>query len=565
MEIGARIINRVKAINRGEAAGFCLGFVLGMGGAWNIYPMGPASACAGRMLGRRWGPVLGAVAGAALFKRWTGLCHTALFMILCLIWEGCARPRRRDYTMLLVCGGLLTAPFFYIESVYDAMTGLAQLSASLVFVAAFYRAGRAISRGRLGKTITQRDMTGLFLTLGGICAGGSSLAIGGASLGGATAAFATAALCCCAGTYAVAAAAVTGTALVLCGGDMAVVGAMVIAALAACRLGKRLYVCCAFFLVMGICCYYCGCGTATIGEAGIGVLLCLLMPEGWLAAAGKSLLPEGEKASRRLKGMEGRVKDAAVVLDRVSALLEASPECEAELFAGKQLRCVSEAMTSIHAVPYQNLRFSMECGGASCPKEGSKEAGDSMTVRELGSGKLIILSDGMGSGPLARRESRAAVSLAGDLMSIGVKELDALDCVNRLLICKGEYDMYATLDAMTFDYASGAARFVKLGAPSTYILREGEVTELKAETLPIGIVEPIRPARKELTLRHGDAVIMATDGITDALGEGMVSIIASLGSGGDPREMAKALLMAAMEKGRQDDMSVMVGVVKSQA
>ena len=80
-----------------------------------------------------------------------------------------------------------------------------------------------------------------------------------------------------------------------------------------------------------------------------------------------------------------------------------------------------------------------------------------------------------------------------------------------------------------------------------------------------GAVRAAAPARKELTLRHGDAVIMATDGITDALGEGMVSVIASLGSGGDPREMAKALLMAAMGKGRQDDMSVMVGVVKSQA
>ncbi|MBR2328739.1 MAG: SpoIIE family protein phosphatase [Clostridia bacterium] len=184
-----------------------------------------------------------------------------------------------------------------------------------------------------------------------------------------------------------------------------------------------------------------------------------------------------------------------------------------------------------------------------------------MAAREIGGGKLVIISDGMGSGASARRDSRAAVSLVGDLMSIGVKELDALDCVNRLLICKGEYDMYATLDAMTFDYMSGTARFIKLGAPPTYILRQGEVTELRADTLPIGIVEAIRPARKELMLRPGDAVIMATDGITDALGEGMVAAIASLGKEKDPREMARLLLMRAMSKSRNDDMSVMVGVV----
>ena len=206
----------------------------------------------------------------------------------------------------------------------------------------------------------------------------------------------------------------------------------------------------------------------------------------------------------------------------------------------------------------------MECGGASCPKEGSREAGDSMAAREMGGGRLMLLSDGMGSGAPARRESRAAVSLIGDLMSIGVKELDALEWVNRLLICRGEYDMYATLDAMTFDYASGAARFLKLGAPPTYILRRGEVTELRADTLPIGIVEAIRPARKELQLNGGDAVIMATDGVTDALGEGIISAIASLEGERDPREMARALLMCAMDKGREDDMSVLVGVVKEQ-
>lgn len=561
MELAGRIAGRIRDINKGEAVGFCLGFVLGMGGTWELSPMGPASACAGRVLGKRWGPALGAMAGAAIFRRWTGLCHTAFFMILCLIWEGCTRPRRRDYTMLLICGGLLTVPFFYMSSVYDGMTGLAQLSGAILFSAAFVRFGRAVSRIRLGKELRERELTALFLMLGGLCAGGCSLRLFGASLGGVIASFSTAVLCCTGGAYAVAAAAVTGAGLVLSGGDIAVVGAMVIAALAACRLGRRGYICGAFFMVVGFCCHYGGCGTAPIAEAAIGAAACLLLPRGCLDAMAKSLNRE-EEARRRLQGMEGRVKDAAVVLDRVSALLEDCPESDAELFAGRQLRCMSDAITAIPAPNEQYRRYRMECGGASCPKEGSHEAGDSMAAREIGGGKLVILSDGMGSGALARRESRAAVSLIGDLMSIGVKEMDALDCVNRLLICKGEYDMYATLDAMTFDYASGAARFLKLGAPPTYILRQGEVTELRAETLPIGIVEAIRPARKELMLVPGDAVIMATDGITDALGEGMVNAIASLGPAKDPREMARALLLSAMGKGRGDDMSVMVSVVR---
>ena len=560
MELAGRIAGRIREISKGEAVGFCLGLVLGMGGTWELSPMGPASACAGRVLGRRWGPALGAMVGAAIFRRWTGFAHTAVFVALCLIWEGCARPRRREYTALLICSALLMAPLFYIGDIYDAMTGLAQLSGALLFYAAFARCGRAVSRMRLGRVLGEQELTALLITLGGLCGGGNSLSIMETGLGGVIASFGIALMCCTGGAYAVAAAAVSGAGLVLSGSDISIVGAMVIAALAACRLEKRGYICGAYFMAMGFCCYYGGCGIPPIAEAAMGAGLCLLLPEKLLGTIKECIDMEGA-ARKKLQGMEGRVKDAATILDRVSTLLEDFSESEAELFAGRQLRCMSEAMTAIPEISQGEQKYRMECGGASCPKAGSREAGDSMAAREIGGGKLVIISDGMGSGAPARRESRAAVSLVGDLMSIGVKELDALDCVNRLLICKGEYDMYATLDAMTFDYMSGAARFIKLGAPPTYILRQGEVTELRADTLPIGIVEAIRPARKELMLKAGDAVIMATDGITDALGEGIISAITSLGMEKDPREMARLLLMQAMSKGRDDDMSVMVGVV----
>jgi len=561
MELVGRIAGRIREINKGEVVGFCLGFVLAMGGTWDLSPAGLACGCAGRMLGRRWGPVLGAMAGAAVFRRWTSLCHSALFLLLCIIREGCTRPRRRDYNILLVLSGLLTAPFFYIESVYDAMTGLAQISGAVVLCAAFCRCGRAISRVRLGRELGERELTALFITMGCLCAGASYAAIGEMTAGGVLAAFFAMAMCRTAGAYAVAGAAVLGCGLTLSGGDIGVAGAMVTAALAACRLGRRMYILPVYFAVMGFCCYYGGYGTGPAAETLIGAGMCMLLPAGWLDKLKDSITSEA-RASSRLKGMEGRMKDAATVLGRVSDMLEDCPESQAEIFAGKQLRCMSEAITAIPPAARQSNRYRMVCGGASCPKDGSREAGDSMAAREICGGKLVIISDGMGSGALARRESRAAVSLIGDLMSIGVREMDALDCVNRLLICKGEYDMYATLDAMTFDYSSGGARFLKLGAPPTYILRQGEVTELSAETLPIGIVEAIRPARKEIMLLPGDAVIMATDGITDALGEGMVAAITALANSDDPREMAKALLMSAMSKGRNDDMSVMVSVVK---
>ena len=65
------------------------------------------------------------------------------------------------------------------------------------------------------------------------------------------------------------------------------------------------------------------------------------------------------------------------------------------------------------------------------------------------------------------------------------------------------------------------------GRAAQYILRRGEVIELRAETLPIGIIKGLRPPRQELELSEGDRIIMATDGVTDALGESMAEHIAA--------------------------------------
>ena len=532
-------------------------------GTEDFAPLGPAALCAGMLSGMGSRAFVGAIIGAAAARRWAGLAQSMAFAALCLIWGGPAKKRRRDRPVLLASAGILIAPVFYISSLDAAMTGLGQLSASLFFSSALYRASAALSRARLGRGIGERDMGPLFLTAGACCCAAAPCCVKGVSLGGVAAAFFALTMSGSAGIYAVACAAVAGAGAAIGGGSVAFAGAVTIGALSASALrrGKKAGVCCGFLGVCLVCAYFGDCELTHGVEATIAAILYVVIPNKKLSQLAGLFERQEQEAERRLKSLKSRVKETAEVLDRVSSLFEASPESELELLAARQLRCMGEAIVNM---PEETERqYALLLGTAARPRRGAREAGDSIAMRDTGSGKLVILSDGMGSGPAARRESRTAAELAGDLMSIGVNEIEALDWVNRLLMRSGEYDMYATIDAFAFDYGSGRGRFLKLGAPPSYILRRGEVIELRAETLPVGIIRCAAPARSEVGLLEGDRIIMATDGVTDALGEAMPERIAGLYGCKDPEKMAEALIALALQAGEtDDDMSVAVALVK---
>ena len=89
-----------------------------------------------------------------------------------------------------------------------------------------------------------------------------------------------------------------------------------------------------------------------------------------------------------------------------------------------------------------------------------------------------------------------------------------------------------------------------------------EIRTLYSESLPIGIIEDICPAVCTLSLRQGDALVMMTDGICDALGEELTAVVAeSLAAFSDPEEAANGILSLARKRSGADDMSVMVAVI----
>lgn len=106
---------------------------------------------------------------------------------------------------------------------------------------------------------------------------------------------------------------------------------------------------------------------------------------------------------------------------------------------------------------------------------------------------------------------------------------------------------------------------LKFGAPPSYILREGRVHPIESASLPAGILPEARAGECRAQLRRGDAFIMMTDGLMEALGmELLAAIVERVGAANTPEDAAHALISLAIERGYNDDMSAFVARVEGE-
>ena len=223
--------------------------------------------------------------------------------------------------------------------------------------------------------------------------------------------------------------------------------------------------------------------------------------------------------------------------------------------------CVREGMLSTQAVFEQDAALTLELGAATRSCSGEEVAGDSYVSRSLPGGRHILaLSDGMGSGAGARQESHAALSLLVESLKAGYTRTQAIDVVNALmLMCTGQ-EMYATVDMCVIDLHSGEAAFEKLGACASYVVREGEVRALRAETLPMGVLPDVESHSLRMTLRPGDVILLMTDGVTDAFPGGEDGLRAAIEKlcWLHPQSVGERLIAQALSCGEaKDDMAVL--------
>ena len=191
--------------------------------------------------------------------------------------------------------------------------------------------------------------------------------------------------------------------------------------------------------------------------------------------------------------------------------------------------CLREGMLSTQAIYEQVPALSLEIGAALRSRSGEEVTGDSYVSRALPGGRHVLaLSDGMGSGVSAMQESRAALEMTVESLRAGYTRAQALSVVNALmLMCTGR-EMYATMDLCLIDLHTGEAAFDKLGACPAYVVRDGEVRTVGADTLPVGVLPEVESHSLRMTLRPGDVVILLSDGVMDAFPGGEAGLLAAI-------------------------------------
>ena len=258
----------------------------------------------------------------------------------------------------------------------------------------------------------------------------------------------------------------------------------------------------------------------------------------------------------------GKKSCIAAILPAISSVLKRRMQLEGE---GCRYGVARGGQCSLRFV--ESRKFRIHCGVAHRAKGGGRgDSGDSYSYMELKSGEcLMALSDGMGSGSKARQESTATVELLEDFLESGFEKELAVKMINSVLVLKSNEESFSTLDICSVDLYTGEGEFIKIGAWSTFLLRDRNVSIIPSSSLPMGMLKQVDLEVNRRRLMHGDIILMVTDGVAEAVEgvsdkEGWLADTLKSCKARNPQDVADYILKAAESKSGslpKDDMTVL--------
>lgn len=238
---------------------------------------------------------------------------------------------------------------------------------------------------------------------------------------------------------------------------------------------------------------------------------------------------------------------------------------------GKRMRPAEHTKNVVSKEPepmvfVEDTRYKTITGVARKTKEGEEISGDNFSFLELDTGEMItMLSDGMGSGKEANRESAAVIDLLERMMEAGLREKAAINLINSLYVLQSDSKSFSTIDMGILNLFEGSCDFIKLGAATTFIKRGEEYLTVESSSLPAGMFQKIEVESEQMKMEDGDYIIMVSDGVLDCFPyeekEACMEFLLSEIKSSNPQEIANQLLrkIEEMEDGkRSDDMTVLV-------
>lgn len=214
----------------------------------------------------------------------------------------------------------------------------------------------------------------------------------------------------------------------------------------------------------------------------------------------------------------------------------------------------------------EDANYRILTGVSRAVKKEEMVSGDNYSFTNLGIGRMVVsLSDGMGSGEQACRESEEVIELFEHYMEAGFTKEAAVQMINKALVARSNEQLLSSIDVCDINLYEGVCNILKIGASTTFIKRESKVEAIVSTSLPLGVFHKLDYDTETRKLYDGDYIIMVSDGVLDQLSdknpEEVISKILNRTKITNPKEMAKRILNKIVHiSGEEirDDMSVLV-------
>lgn len=156
--------------------------------------------------------------------------------------------------------------------------------------------------------------------------------------------------------------------------------------------------------------------------------------------------------------------------------------------------------------------LTIETGYASINKHSETLCGDWFKVFENPDKKIIVLSDGLGSGVKANILSTLTSTILGTMLSKNMPLDDCIETVATALpMCKERRLAYATFSVL--ELTNGQAYLVQYDNPNAIILRNGKRLSYNYN---VHFVKEKEIHESRILLQKEDIIILMTDGVTNA-------------------------------------------------
>jgi serine phosphatase RsbU (regulator of sigma subunit) len=247
-------------------------------------------------------------------------------------------------------------------------------------------------------------------------------------------------------------------------------------------------------------------------------------------------------------------------------------ELEKQRLAG-ELELARQIQQSLLPSDFSRIKF-IKASGFSEPC--SEIGGDYFDVIPIGSDAcLLVIADVTGKGPPAALQAALVQGVVHGSSRHSLETSWLMTTLNECILARGNETRFVTAFLANLDSA-GCLRYTNAGHnPPLLIHQDGQITQLSEGGLLLGFVKAAGYAQSSAQLAPGDALVLYTDGVTDAMNAdeetfGMPRLLEWAGcqAGKSAAEVQKSLLAALKQfcgrTRKADDLSLLVIRYKGQ-